>query len=273
MSVARDIYGKNGLMNKWIYLSPHLDDVAISCGGLVWEQVQAGKPVEIWTICAGDPPAGPLSHFALSLHDRWRIDREVVALRREEDQQACLEIDATYRHFTIPDCIYRTDADGNHLYTGEKMLFGALQTPDLQLVDTVRQSLSMLLSEDDRLVSPLAIGNHVDHQLTRAAAEALGRQLWYYADYPYAQERLEEINRLASVGWKKKVFPISGMGLEAWIKSVMVYRSQISSFWLGMNELRAALENYREQMGGVRLWQPPPHLFPDAEIPKERSWT
>jgi hypothetical protein len=34
---------------RWIYLSPHLDDAALSAGGLIYEQTQAGIQVEIWT--------------------------------------------------------------------------------------------------------------------------------------------------------------------------------------------------------------------------------
>lgn len=243
-------------MHKWIYLSPHLDDVAISCGGLVWEQVQAGSLVEIWTICAGDPPAGPLSSFAQELHVRWQAGRQAVAIRRKEDQHACLEIGATWRHFTVPDCIYRTGADGQHLYASELALFGDLQAADFRLVETIRASLAMLLTDGVRLVSPMAIGNHVDHQLTRAVAESLGQPLRYYADYPYAQERLDEIEGLPLAGWKAEVYPISRMGMQAWARAVMAHQSQVSSFWPGIKALRADLEIYREQMGGLRLWQP-----------------
>jgi hypothetical protein len=69
----------------FIYLSPHLDDVTLSCGGLVWEQVQAGEQVEIWTICAGDPPPGALSPYAEELHHRWGYGIEAIAERRIED--------------------------------------------------------------------------------------------------------------------------------------------------------------------------------------------
>ena len=73
----------------WIYLSPHLDDAAFSCGGLIWEQVKAGETVEVWTICAGEPPEGELPPFARSLHDRWGTGGQTVARRRAEDQAAC----------------------------------------------------------------------------------------------------------------------------------------------------------------------------------------
>ena len=63
---------------EWIYLSPHFDDIAYSCGGLVWEQVNSGQMVSIWTICAAYPPPGPLSSFASILHERWGTGREAI---------------------------------------------------------------------------------------------------------------------------------------------------------------------------------------------------
>jgi len=67
---------------KWIYLSPHLDDAALSCGGLLWEQSQAGDEVAVWSICAGDPPPGRLSPFARSLQARWGTGSRSAAERR-----------------------------------------------------------------------------------------------------------------------------------------------------------------------------------------------
>ena len=70
---------------KWIYLSPHLDDVIFSCGGLIWEQSNSDQDVEIWTIFAADAPIDSLSQFAETLHDNWGLDANVVKIRREED--------------------------------------------------------------------------------------------------------------------------------------------------------------------------------------------
>ncbi|MEZ4728018.1 MAG: PIG-L family deacetylase [Caldilineaceae bacterium] len=39
-----------------IYLSPHLDDVALSCGGQIFGATRTGQRVLIVTITAGDPP-------------------------------------------------------------------------------------------------------------------------------------------------------------------------------------------------------------------------
>ena len=60
-----------------------------------------------------------------------------------------------------------------------------------------------------RLVCPLTFGNHVDHQLTRAAAERLGQRLWYYADYPYVARRPAQLAELAANGWRARRYRVS----------------------------------------------------------------
>jgi len=57
----------------WVFLSPHLDDAVLSCGGFIFELIQKGERVEICTICAGDPPPGELSPLAEMLHQRWGV--------------------------------------------------------------------------------------------------------------------------------------------------------------------------------------------------------
>jgi LmbE family N-acetylglucosaminyl deacetylase len=112
---------------EWIYFSPHFDDIAYSCGGLVWEQVNSGQKVSIWTICAAYPPPGSLSPFAGSLHERWGTGQEAVQQRREEDRRSSRLMGANTRYFSIPDAIYRTSPiDDRFMYTSDKDLFAEI---------------------------------------------------------------------------------------------------------------------------------------------------
>ena len=90
---------------NWIYLSPHFDDVALSVGGLLWEQSQAGERVSIWTICGGDPPPGDFSPFAEALQARWETGAQSMIIRRAEDIESCHLLGAESVHLSIPDCI------------------------------------------------------------------------------------------------------------------------------------------------------------------------
>jgi LmbE family N-acetylglucosaminyl deacetylase len=240
---------------EWIYLSPHLDDVALSCAGLIWEQTQAGQPVSVWTICAGDPPPGPLSSFAETLHARWKTGPTAASQRRAEDARACALIGAAYRHFSVPDCIYRDP--GAPRYNREEDLFGLIHPDDSALGDSLSRSLSEALPAGTQLVCPLALGSHVDHRLTRLAAEALGLPLFYYADYPYLQKEGPYFEALHQEGWDSQFFPVSAAALEAWVASILAYDSQISTFWESPQTLRGELSAYYRKESGLRLWQKP----------------
>jgi LmbE family N-acetylglucosaminyl deacetylase len=241
---------------QWIYLSPHLDDVALSCGGLLWEQAQAGDQVSVWTICAGDPPPGALSPFAQELHTRWETGPEATALRRSEDQLACQRLGATARHFAWPDCIYRQNPQtGKYLYASEEAIFGSLDPSEAGRVSELRQEIGRALTPSGRVVCPLALGGHVDHRLVRAAVQGLDFAFWYYADYPYVLQAGAELQARLH-GLTQVSYPISTSGLQAWVSAVAAHASQISTFWPDLAAMRAAMHAYCQQMGGVSLWQP-----------------
>jgi len=267
----------------WIYLSPHFDDVVFSCAGLLWEQVQAGETVQIWTVCAGDPLPGEFSAFAQAHHVRWESGEQAVAHRMLEDQRACRQIGAAYHYLPVPDCIYRRtgeayfrkkagrnasplaqdpqpDRPNEHLYTSLEAIFGPLRPEEAGLVQQVSKALSNTLPEGSQLVCPLTLGGHVDHQLTRRAAESLSasrQSLWFYADFPYVLRSTSYAEKLKSSGWQSTTFPISSAGIEAWYSAILAHGSQISTFWNDLPTLRAELEGYVAQNGGATLWRQP----------------
>ena len=239
-------------MMTWVFLSPHLDDVALSAGGLVWELVRSGQDVLVWTICAGDPPPGAFSPFAQLLHDRWNVGREAVAIRRQEDRRSCALLGASHQHFDIPDCIYRRSiTTGIHLYPDENALWVPIhpdEEPLLEKINKILRERLVKLDSDIRLVSPLALGGHVDHRLTRSVAERTGLPLHYYADYPY-------VVRVGALepgpGMKSQRFKISPDGMLAWQNAISAHESQISTFWGDLEVMRAEIESYYRKMDGV----------------------
>jgi LmbE family N-acetylglucosaminyl deacetylase len=254
----------------WVFLSPHFDDAALSCGGLAWELAQAGLRPSVWTVCAGDPPPGPLSEFAQSLHDRWNSGLEATRLRRQEDIESCTYMAASYRRLPVPDCIYRqaglnywaagaTDLLSNPpdwLYDSHEAIFGPIHPAEKPLVAQLALHLGQDIPAQSEIVCPLAIGGHVDHRLTRAAAESLGRSLWYYPDYPYVAQTQQELDDLQAAGWAARRFAIRPAGMAAWGRAVAAHKSQISTFWPDLGAMQAALEDYRSLAGGAWLWRP-----------------
>jgi LmbE family N-acetylglucosaminyl deacetylase len=248
---------------NWIFLSPHFDDIALSCGGLVWERTTRGDTISIWTICAGKPPRRALSAYAQLHHARWATGALAVEQRRSEDIASCAILHASYRHFDIPDCIYRPRQKKiPHYYTSGDNIFGNIHPAERKnLVRRLTRIFSENFPPDAQVVCPLTLGNHVDHQITRLAAEqaakVLAQPLLYYADYPYAAQHPEQITAYQQKGWECVRFDISEGGLQAWFAAIAAHRSQISTFWSDDQQLQADIRAYARLQNGLCLWKHP----------------
>lgn len=242
----------------WIYLSPHLDDAALSCGGQIFAATQRGERVLIVTITAGDPVA-PVSDYAASLHTRWELVNATEA-RRQEDLAACAILGADAQHWQVPDCIYRVNAAGVPFYVSDDDIFGAVAVEEMGLVDALAAQMRALPAAR-HVVAPLTVGQHVDHQLTRLAAEqAFGvTNLIYYEDYPYAQQagKLEQIlpQGEESAAWVAEVVALDGDALRAKYAAVAAFRSQLSTFFRDQADLEMQIGGFAARVGGERRWR------------------
>lgn len=242
-----------------IYLSPHLDDVTLSCGGQVFQATSAGQRVLIVTITAGDPPATAVSGYAQSLHDRWALATDAVAARRAEDEVANAILGADTLHWSLPDCIYRYHpTTGASLYVSDPDIFGDLHPAESPLVAILSEQIAALPAHR-QLYAPLTLGHHVDHQLTRLAAEQAFAQaaLCYYEDYPYAQKP----GALATVIpgddpiWQATTVSLTEAAIQAKIAAIAAFKSQFSTFFQDMADLERQIRTFTASVGGERLWR------------------
>lgn len=237
---------------RWIYLSPHLDDAALSAGGWIYNQTQAGNKVEIWTFMCGYPPNKDLSIFAQILHMQWGMPsaRQIVRMRRTEDKAAAAILGAKVRHFDFLDCIYRRDANGEWLYTN---VFVDPHSSESKLPAEIAATISARLKPDDKLICQFSVGKHLDHVTVRRAAELLGRPLHYVADIPYYFNTPEHLAP-NTAGMKKTVERVSRNGLAAWKEAVLEYKSQISSLFKSPRAMRGQINQYCSEFGGMPFW-------------------
>lgn len=247
-----------------IYLSPHLDDAVLSCGGRIWQQAQSGERVLVMTIFAGTPsPDAPLSPFAQELHARWEHSNDAAAKRREEDLAALALLGADPTHWPYADCIYRQSPGGDFLYPSWESLWGEIHAAEEVLVVELTDRLAALpLSQDGTIYAPLGVGHHVDHQIVHLAATASGHALVYYEDFPYARDSQAAQAGPGEERWQEELVLLSEQALEARIAAIACYRSQISSFWADPAEMATEVRAFAEQIGGggpaERYWKPTP---------------
>ena len=244
-------------MKSWVFLSTHFDDVVLSVGGLVWELAQRGDSVEIWTICAGDPPAGEqLPEYAQLLHGFWNIGEDVPLRRSLEDAACCAVLGAAYRRCTVPDNIYRTlPRSGDPVVRENEDQFKPLEPDESHLIPQVADFIRKNLPAGWELVAPLAIGGHRDHVLTRTAAERLGLPLWHYADYPYLVYGGHNLADWLPKGVEEFSLAVSPAGLQAWQDGFACQRSQIPLIYVDEDDMRASIEKYWKTGCGASLWK------------------
>jgi LmbE family N-acetylglucosaminyl deacetylase len=272
MSKLKDFYDH-------LFLSPHFDDVALSCGGQVFRHTAIGDSVLVVTVTAAEPPDNLQSETVESLHRRWtdslggQAPESIVAHRRAEDRAAFHVLRADVLHLPFLDCIYRQGPDGMILYPGPTDMFGAMNPADEGFIDELASALGGL-PQADRIYLPLGVGGHIDHGVARQAGERVFGDVVYYEDYPYtmAPDALEAVlPPEGRAGWMAEIVWLTETALAAKIKSVAAYRSQLSSFFTGTDDLAAKLREDGRRVtaeaasggekvpawtvGGERLWR------------------
>lgn len=233
-----------------VFVQPHFDDIALSCGGTVAACAAIGTPL-IVTVFAGRPTS-ELNAFARWQHQRWGLDDDdVVAQRRAEDECAAAALGPSVetRWLDFLDAIYRDEA-----YSDDEALFGPLQGGDSDLVSAIANELSTL---GQRFILPLGIGNHVDHQIVFEAGRELreaGHVVRYYADMPYALDSEAFRKRLAALGDPRpRSRPVAESDFEARWNAIQCYASQLPVIFRQIGDPRSRLFHFGQS---AKLQQP-----------------
>jgi hypothetical protein len=228
----------------------------------------------VTAIFGGKPDYDQLSPFARTIHGRPLAEDDLIDQRRAEERLALALLRAESRPGDFLDCIYRQDATASRwLYTSEAALFGALDPDDDPLVDELALCVAALAPQPRQCVlyAPLAVGNHVDHQITQRSAALLqhhGYDVRYFEDYPYsARDPVgleQQLGRLAARDrWECHVIPLTPAALQVKIDAVLAYSSQLGVLFPGDGAARTrvaeALATYGLHVGSgqlaERLWQ------------------
>ena len=248
-----------------IFLSPHPDDAVLSCGGTIYQLAENGYRPIVITVFGGYRPSGvPLSEFARSLHIRWQLGEDAPVARRDEDRAACDRLGAMLIHLPFADAIYRIEPTSSlsaprYLYDSEEAIFGPVHEPNIiEQVAEALQSKLRLAGSSVRVFVPLTAGRHVDHIITRAAAERLRLDVIYYEDYPYAEKPEQLARILGDADYQSETVELSDEALQAKIDAFLCHRSQISTFYQDDVEVAQRMRAYAEAVG--------------AGQPAERYW-
>ena len=234
-----------------LFLSPHLDDVAFSCGGTLLRLAKAGWRTVLGTIFTASVPEP--QGFAL----RCQTDKglppsaDYMAIRREEDHAfaalaGCTEVrhwphrEAPHRGYESPEALFAGPLPGDTVWESVR--------DDLaSLFDTARPEL---------IFAPQGLGRHVDHlQTIRAllAVCAVERVCWY-RDTPYAirDPGAAPAPALAAADLITCRVTLPAETLADKIAGCTLYASQIGFQFGGADGVRSKLTGFhRSEAGGT----------------------
>jgi len=238
--------------DRHIYLQPHYDDAALSCGGTIALQHATGQRVLVVTVFGGAPkPGTPLSTFAEANQQRMGLGRdatEAVRKRQAEDAAAAEVLGANTLWLDYPDAIYRGTSA---YYQTDDALFGTVNAGDTSL-DEELAGVFLNIAERAPLAAiyaPLGIGHHVDHQLCCSAADRLAQRklnVKFYEDFPYValvNGGPEARQRELGIQMEPELVEVSGM-VPTKIEAIQQYISQVPGLFGTEERLRALLNGY-----------------------------
>ena len=182
-----------------------------------------------------------------------------------------LGCEARYLPFT--DCIYRGDPQaGVWYYTSNEALFGDIHPDDLPLAEQIVAAVAELIAEPAKTViyAPLAVGHHVDHQLTRQAARQLvaqGYRVIFYEDYPYADpaypysshsiRNAYPLEAALTDSQELRLAPelrrLSDEALRVKVAGIQAYRSQLDMLFEGAAAVAEYVSDYALYVGQGQL--------------------
>ena len=275
-----------------LYLSPHFDDAALSCGGQIATLTAAGQSVLVVTITGGEPPAEVPSDTVRQLHERWATSLLaegqpgeaaglMVAQRRAEGRAGLAVLGAGWLPLSVLDCIYRCGPDDRALYPGPVDMFGPPNPDDDATLAALSEAFAAL-PPTGHVYLPLGVGNHVDHLATRRAAERVFAAPLYYEEYPYTArpgalaevfdrpQSSSETSEVWASRWAAATVWLSAAALATKTAAVAAYASQLSSFFTGPDDLAAQLaDDGRRALADARADGETP---PDWAVGGERLW-
>ncbi len=258
-------------MATHLFLSPHLDDAILSCGGAIHALTSRGERVIVVTVMAGEPGEPlPETPVMQALRAHWR--GSPVRTRRAEDAQAARTLGAQVYHLGLTECAFRTTlcgaGDWIALYPEHDSPFAGINEADearLILFET-----RLPFADAAAIYAPLGVDNHVDHLLVRdwglVLTGALGTPaLVLYEEYPHARNKAAVARALAyyqhelpALALTVETTRLSADDCDAKLQAMACYRSHLHVLWNDAAEMEQLARAYMNAIG--------------ERTPAERCW-
>lgn len=235
-----------------MFVSPHLDDAILSCGGLIFKYIEKGAQCDIINI---------FNKIDLEIRELSSIIKEYISedmscdienvnidtckkwnqLRKRENDCASKYLKCNMKDLEYVDAIFR-HTYYDYIYKNEEQLFGEGKEDDL--IISLYNELRAFCYDYDLCYFPKSIGKHVDHIIANKVGNLLIdnkiAKVCFYYEQPY----------LSSIDFSKEACYYLDIKKEYYfkIKAIEFYQSQLQGLFKGLSlgDLMPKYEIYSE---------------------------
>ena len=182
---------------SYLFVSPHLDDALLSCGGLL-SYLAKKHDVTVATVFteAHNQP----QNLSIRRFLKLSTERDSLTLfqkRREEDAKLISNLGASCVHLGFTDALYRLRtgrnwwgrviSDLNFIYPffSWQLKMGRVSGLDKPLEEQIASQIKKLVKIYTVILAPAGIGKHMDHLLIRRVCEKYFPETVFWSDFPY----------------------------------------------------------------------------------------
>ncbi len=190
----KDILRLSKTYDKFIFLSPHLDDAILSCGQLIIELLKKNADITVVTIFTKAKPntVSPQGKQFLK-QCGYKTSGKLFRDFNLEDKRVLGYLKAKCIHLGFTDAAWRTTGVGDPIYQNSDIQFsGSVSVCDKKLIKDVSQEIKSIINKlrgKTLVFAPLSVGGHVDHVITKKALEKINIPTIYWKDYPYCLDK------------------------------------------------------------------------------------
>ncbi|OGM25278.1 hypothetical protein A2715_04505 [Candidatus Woesebacteria bacterium RIFCSPHIGHO2_01_FULL_39_32] len=232
-----------------LFISPHFDDAALSCGGLISYLSDKTKVVVVNVFTEANEPPYTLSTKVFLGRCGYKNAKKLFEQRKLEDSLSFKNLKVQIINLGFVDALWRKDANVGllikflgrfipeiiHVYkTGRlHVLKGKVSEKDDQIMLQIKKRISDIVrGENAVLFLPLSIGNHVDHVIVKDVCSQLNLTKVFWLDYPYSLK-----SKVTNGFWDKYKFNTLSFNenQDDRMKLIKGYKTQISGLFPGGN--------------------------------------
>lgn len=218
-------------VNSFVFISPHLDDVVLSCSQLILYLTNLGKKVIVVTLFTRaqtdtiSPQANRLLHGC-----NYKNSEKLYFDLRSEDKKALEYLGAESMHLGFIDAAWRS-VNGKLVYPNEKEQFsGKISSQDSSLVKDLQKIIVDILMDmhDVVVLGPLAIGGHADHVIANRLVNKLNTTKSFWEDFPYNVDEINRHNATSLINKYDLLFKLNNLNFSKKINAIKMYKSQFN---------------------------------------------